>query len=52
MKRLEKIIGYLSDVERNINLDYAEIAACDGIELSGYFCLDEYGRAEWVSLSG
>ena len=52
MKGLEKVIDALSDAERNINLDYAEIAACDGIELSGYFCLDEDGRAEWVSFAG
>ena len=52
MKKLEMVISSLSEEEKNINLDYAEIAACDGIDPGGFFILDSDGSARWISLVG
>ena len=38
------------ELEENINAEYAEIAECSGVELSGHFILLSDGRVEWVSV--
>lgn len=38
------------DKEHEINESYREIADCCGVELNGFFLLDEDGKAEWISL--
>ena len=38
------------ELEENINADYAEIAECCGVELSGHFILLSDGTVEWISV--
>lgn len=41
----------MSEQEQIINDGYKEIADCKGIELNGFFIVDDDNTVEWIDLS-